>query len=46
MANKCELSIKHRNVQRAKDAERLQPKMGSGQIILSMVELHGYKHRR
>ncbi len=41
MANIGELSFKHRNVQRAKDADRLQPKMGSGQIILSMVGLHG-----
>ena len=41
MANICELSFKHRNVQRAKDADRLQPKMGSGQIILSKVGLHG-----
>ncbi len=28
MANICELSFKHRNVQRAKDADRLQPKNG------------------
>jgi len=41
MANIRELLIKHRKVQRAKDADRLQPKMGSGQLILSMVGLHG-----
>lgn len=46
MANIRELLIKHRKVQRAKDADRLQPKMGSGRLILSMVGLHGYKHRR
>lgn len=46
MANIRELLIKHRKVQRAKDADRLQPKMGSGQLILSMVGLHGHKHRR
>ncbi|HFD5151696.1 hypothetical protein Q8F60_00200 [Streptococcus constellatus] len=42
MANISELSFKRRNVQRAKVADRLQPKMGSGQLILSMVGLHGY----
>lgn len=41
MANISELSSKHRNVQRAKVADRLQPKMGSGRLILSMVGLHG-----
>ena len=37
MANIRELLIKHRKVQRAKDADRLQPKMGSGRLD----SLHG-----
>lgn len=41
MANISELLNKHRNVQRAKVADRLQPKMGSGRLILSTVGLHG-----
>ena len=46
MVSVSELLVNFVIQERVEDTIYTLPKMGSGRLILSMVGLHGYKHRR